>query len=114
MDYLTVLELKIGVFVMCVSRKTVISVLENNGFNFVPNKVASTHWKYSNETVDKKVTVIIRSKRNSFSRILCHKISKQTNIPVEQFFRFGGSKKHQKGNGTAIGLFSNTEDFDYE
>ena len=71
--------LKIGVFVMCVSRKTVISVLENNGFKFVPNKVASTHWKYSNETGDKKVTVIIKSIRNSFSRIMCHKISKQTN-----------------------------------
>lgn len=90
---------------MCVSRKSVIKVLNKHGLYLVPNSGGgSSHSKYSGVVEGKKVTYILTPEKE-FDRRIIKIISKQTGIPVEEFFRYEGSKKHQNGNGHCFGFY---------
>jgi predicted RNA binding protein YcfA (HicA-like mRNA interferase family) len=98
--------IKKGVFVMCVKRKIVVKVLNENGFVLVPRKGKSkgSHSKYQRTNDDGTTTSYSLVVRKILERGIINDISSLTKIPIEEFYRSGGSKKHQNGIGT-FGLF---------
>jgi predicted RNA binding protein YcfA (HicA-like mRNA interferase family) len=100
---------------MCLDKKIVVKVLKRNGFKRIYRNgrgLGSSHNKYQRINVDGTTTscVLVGKKslgRNILRRQIIHDISKITGIPVEEFYRSGGSKKHQNGIGT-FGLINNT------
>jgi len=80
--------------------------MNENNFNFVPSKGKGkgSHSKYRRINSDGTITTYILTIRNTYKRGVIQHISRVTGIPVEHFYRSGGSKKHQNGLGT-FGLF---------
>ena len=91
---------------MCVKRKIVVKVMNENNFNCVPRKGMGkgSHSKYRRINSDGTTTTYSLHLKNTLERRIIQDISRITGIPVEHFYRSGGSKKHQNGLGT-FGLF---------
>ncbi len=94
---------------MCIKRKIIVRVLNENGFKFVPSKGTSkgTHSKYQRTNADGSTTTYSLHSRTTLERQILQDISRVTGIPVEEFYRSGGSKKHQSGLGT-FGLINHS------
>ena len=91
---------------MCIKRKIVVKVLNEHEFKFVPRKGfgKGTHSKYKRINADGTTTTYSLHIRNTLERRIINDISRVTGIPVEEFYRSVGSKKHRNGLGT-FGLF---------
>tara|TARA_Y100000593_G_scaffold72682_1_gene133524 strand:- start:146 stop:436 length:291 start_codon:yes stop_codon:yes gene_type:complete len=89
-----------------VKRKIVVKVLNENGFTYIPSKGMSkgTHSKYQRKNADGTTTTYSLHIRNTLEKRIIKDISRVTGIPVEEFYRSVGSKKHRNGLGT-FGLF---------
>jgi len=91
---------------MTIKRKCVVKVLNENKFNYVSRRGNSigSHSKYRRINSDGTTTTYSLICRTTLEKKIIKNISRVTGIPVERFYRSGGSKKHQKGFGT-FGLF---------
>ena len=91
---------------MCIKRKIVVKVLNEHEFKFVPSRGTSkgSHSKYQRINADGTTTTYSLHCKSTLERRIIHDISRVTGIPLEHFYRSGGSKKHRNGLGT-FGLF---------
>jgi predicted RNA binding protein YcfA (HicA-like mRNA interferase family) len=93
---------------MCVERKNIVRVLMRNDFKKLPRYgVGTSHTKYQRTNADGTTTTYSLQSKKTLGRSSVQDISRVTGIPVEEFYRSGGSKKHQNGIGT-FGLINNT------
>ena len=93
---------------MCIQRKIVVKILVRNNYKKVARRgLGSSHTKYQRTNEDGTTTSYTLVSRKSLEKKVILDISRVTGIPVEEFYRSGGSKKHQNGFGT-IGLINNT------
>jgi len=87
---------------MCVTRKVIVRILKSDGWQKVL-KSQTSHFKFQKRIEGNLISVVF-STRREYSKWIVKLIAKDTGIPVEHFYRSGGSKKHQNGLGT-FGLF---------
>jgi predicted RNA binding protein YcfA (HicA-like mRNA interferase family) len=88
---------------MCVTRKVILRILNEDGWKMIP-KMQTSHSKFQ-KRIDGNLISVVFSARREYSKKIVKSISKETGIPFERFIRSSGSKKHQSGIGTALGLF---------
>ena len=94
---------------MCVTRKVLIKVLKDDGWQRIPMR--SSHSKFQ-KRIDGNLISVVFSPRREYSKKIMKDIAKETGIPFERFIRSSGSKKHQSGIGTALGLSLGTLDLE--
>ena len=86
-----------------ITRKSIVSVLVNEGF--VGNtKGRSSHQKYKKCADGKVVTTVLTIEKDYHVRTV-HMIARQTGISIEVFMRNSGSKKYKNGNGNVFSLY---------
>ena len=91
---------------MSVERKIVVKVLVKNGFKRICG-TRSSHAKYQRTNADGTTTSYSLHSRKTLERRIVQDILRVTGIPIEEFYRSGGSKKHQSGLGT-FGLINHS------
>ncbi len=96
-----------------VDRRIVIKVLEDYGYERIyKNNKGSSHDKYKIINDDGSCTTYSLQSRKALDIGIIKDISRITGIPVEEFCRHKGSKKHQ--NGIGVFTFYGGSDSGYE
>ena len=88
-----------------IDRRIVIRILENHGYERIYRRIkglGSSHDKYKKINDDGSCTTYSLVNRKTLGVAVIKDISKVTGIPVEEFCRYKGSKKHKNG----IGVFA--------